>query len=170
MLRTKPARSLSFSSEDDRVTNFVQLSQSVLVLLLRDKKDFPDGVPFTCARSIGEPIDRAQPIKRASEARVEDDPALGGLLVAKLEEKSPKGSQRDLMGRYSTVSFRAEVGTRRYFQAERIVLDETTATPGCKYLGPRAFVQVSNHQCGVERDVAALSVSERLRSLRQRWY
>jgi hypothetical protein len=38
-------RSLSFSSEDQRVADFVQLPQSVLVLLLNDKEDFPDGPP-----------------------------------------------------------------------------------------------------------------------------
>lgn len=40
-----PAQSLSFSSEDERVSDFVQLPQNVLVLLLNDKDDFPDGPP-----------------------------------------------------------------------------------------------------------------------------
>jgi len=39
----RPAQSLSFSSEDERVADFVQLPQSVLVLLLSDKEDFPNG-------------------------------------------------------------------------------------------------------------------------------
>jgi hypothetical protein len=39
----KPTQSLSFSSEDERVADFVKLPQSVLVLLLSDKDDFPDG-------------------------------------------------------------------------------------------------------------------------------
>src|SRR5690348_5564040 len=38
-------RSLSFSSEDAKVVNFVALPQSVLALLLSDKQDFPDGPP-----------------------------------------------------------------------------------------------------------------------------
>jgi hypothetical protein len=38
-------QSLSFSSEDPRVADFVQLPQSVLVLLLNDKEDFPNGLP-----------------------------------------------------------------------------------------------------------------------------
>lgn len=38
-------RSLSFSSEDDRVADFVQVPQSVLVLVLDDREDFPDGPP-----------------------------------------------------------------------------------------------------------------------------
>jgi hypothetical protein len=36
---------LSFSSEDERVANFVQLPLSVLTLLLNDKEDFPNGPP-----------------------------------------------------------------------------------------------------------------------------
>lgn len=38
-------RSLSFSSEDERVADFVKLPDSVLALLLTDKEDFPDGPP-----------------------------------------------------------------------------------------------------------------------------
>ncbi len=38
-------RSLSFSSDDERVADFVQLPQSALVLLLNDKEDFPNGPP-----------------------------------------------------------------------------------------------------------------------------
>jgi hypothetical protein len=37
--------SLSFSSEDETVANFVQLPQTVLALLLNDKEDFPNGPP-----------------------------------------------------------------------------------------------------------------------------
>ena len=44
-LGQRPAQSLSFSSEDERVANFVQLPQSVLVLLLSDKEDFPNRDP-----------------------------------------------------------------------------------------------------------------------------
>jgi hypothetical protein len=38
-------QTLSFSSEDERVSEFVQLPNSVLALLLNDKEDFPDGPP-----------------------------------------------------------------------------------------------------------------------------
>jgi hypothetical protein len=41
----RTAQTLSFSSEDEKVTNFVHLPSSVLVLLLSDKEDFPDGPP-----------------------------------------------------------------------------------------------------------------------------
>jgi hypothetical protein len=37
--------SLSFSSEDQRVSQFVNLPKNVLALLLNDKEDFPDGPP-----------------------------------------------------------------------------------------------------------------------------
>jgi len=41
----QPAGSLFFSSEDQKVADFVQLPHSVLALLLNDKEDFPDGSP-----------------------------------------------------------------------------------------------------------------------------
>jgi hypothetical protein len=41
----RPVRSLSFSSEDERVTDFVQLPGSALLILLKDKEAFPDGMP-----------------------------------------------------------------------------------------------------------------------------
>ena len=37
----KTAQPLSFSSEDTKVTDFVQLPQGILALLLNDKEDFP---------------------------------------------------------------------------------------------------------------------------------
>jgi hypothetical protein len=40
-----PRQSLSFSSEDESVSEFVRLPDSVLALLLNDKEDFPDGPP-----------------------------------------------------------------------------------------------------------------------------
>lgn len=40
-----PALPLSFSSENERVTDFVQLPQDVLALLLNDRDDFPDEPP-----------------------------------------------------------------------------------------------------------------------------
>lgn len=40
-----PAHPLSFSSEDGRVRDFIQLPQNVLAILLNDKDDFPDGPP-----------------------------------------------------------------------------------------------------------------------------
>ena len=41
----KTAQPLSFSSEDTKVVDFVQLPQGILALLLNDKGDFPDGPP-----------------------------------------------------------------------------------------------------------------------------
>lgn len=39
------SKSMSFSSEDDKVADFVQLPESVLHALASDKEDFPDGAP-----------------------------------------------------------------------------------------------------------------------------
>jgi hypothetical protein len=41
----KPGQSLSFSSEDERVTDFVQLPDSALSILSKDREAFPDGMP-----------------------------------------------------------------------------------------------------------------------------
>jgi hypothetical protein len=42
----RSAQSLSFSSEDESVADFVKLPQGVLALLLNDKEDFPNGPPL----------------------------------------------------------------------------------------------------------------------------
>jgi hypothetical protein len=41
----RPLVSLSFSSDDEKVADFVQLPERILALLLNDKDDFPDGPP-----------------------------------------------------------------------------------------------------------------------------
>jgi hypothetical protein len=54
--------SLSFSSEDEKVANFVQLPQEILSLLVNDKEDFPDSeAPSLHCEGHEEPTPEPQP-------------------------------------------------------------------------------------------------------------
>ena len=50
------SKSMSFSSEDNKVADFVRLPESVLVALTNDKQDFPDGMSQNLQRERHEQV------------------------------------------------------------------------------------------------------------------